>query len=160
MPADDGRLTVRAGRRRLMPEGHWDWHVPTPFSQGWRVGRLVFVGGQLSLDEHGEVLGAGDIELQTRNVFDNVTRVLADAGAGWHDVVKLNTYYVFDGDRADARDYWARMTAVRMEFLPDPGPCGTAVRVDGLMYDGLLIEVEAIAIVDDDQPGYDGAGRR
>jgi enamine deaminase RidA (YjgF/YER057c/UK114 family) len=40
------------------------------------------------------------------------------------------------------------MTAVRMEFLPDPGPCGTGVRVDGLMYPDLLIEVEAIAVLD------------
>jgi enamine deaminase RidA (YjgF/YER057c/UK114 family) len=134
-------------RRRLMPAGHWDWHVPTPFSQGWRVGSMVFVGGQLSLDENGEVLGAGDIEVQTRNAFANVTRVLADAGATWDDVVKINTYYVFDGDGADAQAFWTKMTRVRMEFLPDPGPCGTGVRVEGLMYDGLLIEVEAIAIV-------------
>ncbi|MGH2968670.1 MAG: RidA family protein, partial [Solirubrobacteraceae bacterium] len=110
-----------AERRRLMPSGHWDWHIPTPFSQGWRVGSLVFVGGQLSLDEEGRVVGPGDIELQTHNVFRNVTRVLEDAGATWDDVVKLNTFYVFDGDPAGARDFWARMTAVRMLYLPDPG---------------------------------------
>jgi enamine deaminase RidA (YjgF/YER057c/UK114 family) len=138
-----------ASRRRLMPAGHWDWHVPTPFSQGWRVGPLVFVGGQLSLDEHGSVIGKGDIEVQTRNVFENITKVLDDAGATWHDVVKLNTYYVFDGDPADAQAFWTKMTNVRMEYLPDPGPCGTGVRVDGLMYDGLLIEVEAIAVIAD-----------
>jgi 2-iminobutanoate/2-iminopropanoate deaminase len=151
-------VASRATRRRLMPEGHWDWHVPTPFSQGWRVGSQVFVGGQLALDERGEVLGAGDIELQTRIVFENVTKVLEAGGATWEDVVKLNTYYVFDGDRSEAQEFWRKMTAVRMEFLPDPGPCGTGVRVDGLMYDGLLIEVEAIAIVDDDEdrPGSPG----
>jgi enamine deaminase RidA (YjgF/YER057c/UK114 family) len=136
-------------RRRLMPPGHWDWHIPTPFSQGWRVGPLIFVGGQLSLDESGAVVGAGDIEVQTRNVFENIGRVLADAGADWSDVVKLNTYYVFEGDPADAQEYWSRMTEVRMQFLADPGPCGTAVRVEGLMYNGLLIEVEAIAVVSD-----------
>jgi 2-iminobutanoate/2-iminopropanoate deaminase len=137
------------GRQRLMPVGHWDWHIPTPFSQGWRVGPLIFVGGQLSLDERGAVVAAGDVEVQTRNVFENIGRVLTDAGATWSDVVKLNTYYVFHGDPADAQEYWSKMTAVRMEYLPDPGPCGTAVRVDGLMYDGLLIEVEAIAVVTD-----------
>lgn len=148
--APHGRAT--RGRRRLMPAGHWDWHMPTPFSQGWRVGPLVFVGGQLSADEQGNVIGLGDIETQTRNVFQNVTRVLAEAGATWEDVVKINTYYVYDGDRAAAQDYWTKMTAVRMEFLPDPGPCGTAVRVDGLMYDGFLIEVEVVAwLGDDDQ---------
>jgi len=133
-----------------MPEGHWDWHMPTPFSQGWRVGPLVFVGGQLSADEEGNVIGVGDIETQTRNVFENVTRVLEEAGASWEHVVKLNTYYVYDGPPEDAQEYWAKMTAVRMEYLPDPGPAGTGVRVDGLMYPEFLIEVEAIAVIDDD----------
>jgi 2-iminobutanoate/2-iminopropanoate deaminase len=131
-----------------MPDQHWDWHVPTPFSQGWRVGPLVFVGGQLALDDDGAVIGPGDIELQTQIVFENVTKVLEEAGATWEDVVKLNTYYVFDGDPAAAQEFWTKMTAVRMQYLPDPGPCGTGVRVAGLMYDGLLIEVEAIAVVD------------
>lgn len=144
------RVAARAPRRRLMPEGHWDWHVPTPFSQGWRVGSLVFIGGQLSLDERGAVVGHGDIELQTKIVFENVSKVLQEAGATWQDVVKLNTYYVFDGDPAEAQDFWTKMTNVRMQYLPDPGPCGTGVRVAGLMYDGLLIEVEAIAVVGDD----------
>ncbi|MCW3007191.1 MAG: hypothetical protein JWP17_1817 [Solirubrobacterales bacterium] len=152
MAQENGHAAVAPrSRRRIMPAGHWDWHVPTPFSQGWRVGPMVFVGGQLSLDSSGAVIGEGDIELQTRNVFENVTTVLRDAGATWEDVVKLNTYYVFDGDPAQAQEYWTKMTNVRMEFLPDPGPCGTGVRVDGLMYDGLLIEVEAIAMIDEDR---------
>jgi 2-iminobutanoate/2-iminopropanoate deaminase len=148
------QLGRESGRQRLMPSGHWDWHIGTPFSQGWRVGSLVFVGGQLSLDEAGAVVGAGDIEVQTRNVFNHVTRVLEDAGATWSDVVKLNTYYVFDGPPAGAQDYWSKMTAVRLEYLPDPGPSGTAVRVEGLMYDGLLIEVEAIAILSDGDASF------
>jgi enamine deaminase RidA (YjgF/YER057c/UK114 family) len=37
------------------------------------------------------------------------------------------------------------MTRIRLEFLADPGPAATAVRVAGLVYDGLLIEAEAIA---------------
>jgi enamine deaminase RidA (YjgF/YER057c/UK114 family) len=41
-----------------------------------------------------------------------------------------------------APDRW-----VRLDYLPTPGPAGTAVRVAGLMYDGFLIEVEAIAVV-------------
>jgi len=150
-PENGHGITSRASRRRLMPAGHWDWHVPTPFSQGWRVGPLVFVGGQLALDEQGRVLAEGDIEAQTRIVFENVTKVLEEAGATWEDVVKLNTYYVFDGDASEAQEFWRKMTDVRMEFLPDPGPCGTGVRVDGLMYDGLLIEVEAIAVIDEDR---------
>src|SRR5690606_16373895 len=74
---------MRDGWQRLTPPGHWDWHVPTPFSQGWRAGNLVFTGGQLSADADGNVIGRGDIAVQTRNVFESLTRVLAEAGATW-----------------------------------------------------------------------------
>ena len=134
-------------RKRIMPKGSWDWHVPTPFSQGWQVGNLVFVGGQLSADERGNVVGEGDIELQTRNVFDHVSRVLEGGGATWRDVVKLNTYYVCDATGPAVQEFWEKMTRVRLEYLPDPGPVGTAIRVPGLMYDGFLIEVDAIAVI-------------
>lgn len=147
MTAADTTAAPALERRRLMPAGHWDWHVPTPFSQGWRVGNLLFVGGQLSADERGNVVGVGDIEVQTRNVFENVTRVLEEGGATWRDVVKLNTYYVCDETGPAVQQFWEKMTRVRLQYLPDPGPVGTAVRVQGLMYDGFLIEVEAIAVV-------------
>lgn len=131
--------------RRIMPAGHWDWSIPTPLSQGWQCGPLIFVGGQISADENGVTIGAGDIELQTRNVFENIKKVLAEVGADMSHVVKFNTYYVFEGEGDAIREYWERMTAVRLEYLPDPGPVGTAVRVTGLAYPDLLIEIEAIA---------------
>jgi len=136
-------------KQRIMPEDHqWDWSMPVSFSQGWKVGNFVFVGGQVSADRHGNAVGVGDIEIQTRNTFENIGRVLRDAGAKWTDLVKLNTYYVFDGAPEHLIGYWEKMTRVRMEFLPTPGPAGTAVRVAGLAYPDLLIEVEAIAIID------------
>ncbi|MFT3865040.1 MAG: Rid family hydrolase [Solirubrobacterales bacterium] len=145
MSADRGEIDLR--RARIQPAGHWDWHVPTPFSQGWRVGPLLFTGGQLSADADGEVIGRGDIALQTANVFDALSRVLEEGGATWRDVVKMNTYYVFDGRPEQVQPFWEAMTEVRLRYLPDPGPAATAVRVAGLMYDGFLIEVEAIAVV-------------
>jgi 2-iminobutanoate/2-iminopropanoate deaminase len=136
-------------KQRLMPENHWDWHTAVPLSQGWRAGDFVFVGGQVSADERGNPIGAGDIEVQTRNVYANIEKVLREAGAAWSDVVKLNTYYVC-GPRENPKALWERMTKVRLEFLPNPGPAATAVRVAGLMYSELLIEAEAIAYL----PGH------
>jgi 2-iminobutanoate/2-iminopropanoate deaminase len=132
---------------RIMPENHWDWSIPVPFSQGWQCGPIVFVGGQISADEHGKTIGAGDIETQTRNVFQNIEKVLAEVGADMSHLVKFNTYYVFDGEGDELREYWERMTKVRLEFFGDTGPVGTAVRVAGLAYPDLLIEVEGIAYV-------------
>ena len=50
-------------RQRLMPRHHWGWRGEqwSTISQGWRAGNLVFVGGQVALDEHGEIIGPGDI---------------------------------------------------------------------------------------------------
>jgi enamine deaminase RidA (YjgF/YER057c/UK114 family) len=130
-----------------MPAGHWDWSIPVPFSQGWRCGPFVFVGGQISSDDKGRTLGAGDIEVQTRNVFEHIRTVLREAGAEMRHVVKFNTFYVFEGEGDDIREYWEAMTRVRLEFFEEPGPVGTAVRCVGLAYPDLLIEVEAIAYV-------------
>src|SRR5262245_17062622 len=133
--------------QRLMPKNHWDWSIPVPFSQGWKCGDFIFVGGQISSDQTGKTIGIGDIETQTRNVFENIRKVLNEAGADMRDVVKFNTYYTFEGEGEEIREFWEKMTAVRLEFFEEPGPVGTAVRVAGFAYPGLLIEVEAIAYV-------------
>ncbi len=134
-------------KTRLMPKDHWDWSIPTPFSQGWKAGNLIFVGGQVSADSKGRTVSPGDIAAQTRNTFENIRRVLQEAGVDMSDIVKLNTYYQFEGEGVEITDFWEQMTKVRLEYLPDPGPSGTAVRVNGFAYEGLLIEVEAIAVV-------------
>ena len=137
-------------KQRLMPKDHWDWSMPVPFSQGWRTGNIVFVGGQISADQKGRTIGVGDIETQTREVFQNIRKVLREAGADMKDVVKINTFYVFDGEGEELTKFWEKMTKVRMEFFEEPGPCGTGVRVAGLAYPDLLIEAEAVAVLSDD----------
>lgn len=136
-------------KQRIMPSGHWDWSMPVPFSQGWAVKdcKLIFVGGQISADEHGRTIGVDDIATQTRNVFESIRSVLNEAGADMSDIVKFNTFYVFNGPDEELTEYWEELTKVRLEFLKEPGPCGTAVRVVGLAYPDLLIEVEAMAVV-------------
>ena len=65
-------------KTRLMPAGHWDWPIPVSFSQGWRVGDLLFVGGQVSQTEDAQVVAPGDIEVQTRNTFEFLRKVLIE----------------------------------------------------------------------------------
>ena len=132
-------------KTRLMPADHWDWSIPVSFSQGWRVGDLVFVGGQISLAPDGRVVGPGDIETQTRTTFEFIRRVLREGGADDRDLVKLNTWYDFEGEGAALRDYWERMTRVELERLRSPGPVDTPVRIAGLASDAILIEIDASA---------------
>lgn len=126
--------------------------LPASRSQGWRVDdakNVIFVGGQISGDSTGNVVAPGDIEAQTRNVFDCIGLVLRDAAASWADVVRMDAFYVFDGTDDELPGYWKKISGVCDEFLRQPGPVWTAVRVPGLAYPGLLIEIDAIAVVAD-----------
>jgi len=106
------------------------------------VDNVVFCGGQISADAKGRTVAPGDIERQTQNVFEAINTVLAEGGADMSDVVKLNTYYHYDGEGRAVTDYWERMTKVRKRYFPPQGPSATAVRVKCYAYEDLLIEVE------------------
>jgi enamine deaminase RidA (YjgF/YER057c/UK114 family) len=68
----------------------------------------------------------------------------------------MNTYYCFEGTGDEVQQYWEKMTRIRLQYLPDPGPVGTAVRVAGLMYDGFLIEVDVMAVLPEPVVGPGG----
>jgi enamine deaminase RidA (YjgF/YER057c/UK114 family) len=104
-------------------------------------GRVVAVSGQVALNDRGGVVGIGDPAAQARQVFENLRRCLAAAGAGLGDVIKL-TYFL-----TDVADLPA-VRAVRDELLgPDRLPASTAVQVVALVSPDLLLEVEALALV-------------
>lgn len=106
-------------------------------------GKTIFISGQVALDEKGELVGRGDLRAQTRKVFENLKLSLSAAGAGFDDVVKL-TYYIV-GYRPEQL---APIREVRSEYLSKTHPpASTLVGVEALFQDGVLIEVEAIAIV-------------
>ncbi|MEU2054330.1 RidA family protein [Streptomyces bungoensis] len=105
------------------------------------TGRLVAVSGQLALDEHGTLVGAGDPAAQARQVFENLRRCLAAAGAGFEDVVKL-TYFVTDVA------YLPAVRAARAAHIPDDRlPAASAVQVAALVAPEFLVEIEALAVV-------------
>src|SRR5436853_6657306 len=56
--------------------------------------RTIYTAGQVSIDEHGALVGAGDLAAQTAQVMRNVGLALAAAGATYADVVKITTYVV------------------------------------------------------------------
>lgn len=101
--------------------------------------RLIHTSGQVAIDADGKV--PDGLEAQTRLVFQNLEAVLASAGAGWGDVVKL-TYFVTEVDELPV------VRRVRDEFVDvTRPPASSLVRVAGLFRPGLLIEVEAVAAV-------------
>ena len=124
----------------------WAWRDICPFSHALEVGNQVFISGQPPLDASGNVVSPNDIAGQTRCVFENMIRVLESRGLSLNNLIRLNTYYVFDGEDDKATEYWEEMTRIRLEYFPDPGPAATAVRIKGMPYVGQLIQIEGIAV--------------
>jgi enamine deaminase RidA (YjgF/YER057c/UK114 family) len=125
------------------PEGHWDWPIKLPYKHGVKAGNMIFVGGQVALDERGNVLHPGDIVKQTEIAMDNIGRVLAEFGAGFDDVVKVNIFYVGTGTKED----WEVAARVRARYFKEPGPAATGIPVPTLAYEGMMTEIEVIAMV-------------
>ena len=121
--------------------------LPTPLTYTQVVvatgARLVFVAGQEPEDEHGNLVGAGDLAVQTRQVFANVGRALAAAGARPEQVTKLSIFVV--GYR---RDYLPVIEEARVALFGDHKPADTLIGVQTLSRPEYLIEVEAIAVTD------------
>ncbi len=104
-------------------------------------GRFVAISGQVALDEDGGLVGEGDAEAQARQVFENLRRCLAAAGATFEDVVKLTCFVT---DLADL----PALRAARAEHIPDDRlPAASAVQVAGLVRPEFLMEVEAFAVL-------------
>jgi 2-iminobutanoate/2-iminopropanoate deaminase len=119
------------------------WDENMPLSQVVRVGDTLYLAGQVSLDEAGKVVGVNDLEEQSRQVFRNMQRVLAAAGAKLTDVVRLTTYFSMSLTLDATNRYWK----VRREFFGNHKPASTGLQVAGLLYPSLLLEVDAIAVI-------------
>jgi reactive intermediate/imine deaminase len=104
------------------------------------AGRIIYISGQVPLDTAGELVGEGDFEAQTRQVFENLSAALDAAGASWSDVVKLSYFLRDVGQIATVR-------SIRNEYVDtEHPPASTLVEVSGLFRDDVLIEIEAVAV--------------
>jgi enamine deaminase RidA (YjgF/YER057c/UK114 family) len=122
--------------------------LPTPASYTQVVAatgsRLVFVAGQVADDAQGNLVGPGDLAAQARQVFANVGRALAAGGAGPEQVTKITIYVVHYRP-----EYMPDISEARMAVFGDHKPADTVVGVEALAEPEYLIEIEAIAVVDE-----------
>jgi enamine deaminase RidA (YjgF/YER057c/UK114 family) len=102
--------------------------------------KLVFISGQLARDKNGDIVGAGDMRAQIRQVGENLRNALEAAGATLGDLVKTTTF-VTDIDE------FFRHVDVRHDFLGVSLPASTTVEVRRLSHPNLLVEIEAIALL-------------
>jgi enamine deaminase RidA (YjgF/YER057c/UK114 family) len=121
---------------------------PTGYSHVAKVnkGTLVYIAGQVSADASGKLVGEGNFEAQVEQVFKNLKLALEAAGATMADIVKLNTYLVAEVSQDDL----PKMRAIRDRYLnKEQPPASTLVVVSRLARPGWLVEIEAVAAVDD-----------
>jgi len=110
------------------------------YADAVRAGDLLFVSGTVPVDGEGRLVGGDDVVAQARAVFENMRRVLAVAGAGPADVVKVTVFLTDVDDRP-------KINPVRQEFFGDTRPASTLVEVSRLAIPGAKIEVEAVAVL-------------
>ena len=119
-----------------------DPYEPFRLVQGYRVGDLVFISGQASIDEHARLVGAGDFDAQAEQTFRNLKRVLEAGGSSLENVVKVT---IFLKDMAN----FPKIVELRGTWFTPPYPADTIVEVSSLAFPELEIEIEAIAVADD-----------
>lgn len=101
-------------------------------------GQIVHLKGQVSLDQHGQVVGARDMHAQVRQVLENISTVLASMGGRMGDVVSL-VHYATDIDQ------FMGAGSIRKEFFAAPYPITTTIQVQRLYHPDLMIEITALA---------------
>lgn len=107
-----------------------------PYSQGMKVGDLIFFSGQIPLDPKTGEMPAG-IEAQTKQSLENVKGLLESQGLSFADVVKTTVYL-------DNMDDFGTMNDIYATYFVEPYPARSAVEVAKLPK-GALVEVEVIA---------------
>src|SRR4051812_22930456 len=127
---------VQTGKVRE-PMGH--------FSQAIAIeakGKLVFISGMTARRPEGSIAGVGDIEVQTRQVCENIKSAVEAAGGTMDDICRVDVY-------VRNMEHFDKIHKVRQEYFKPPLPASTMVEVTKMVSPDYLIEINALAVVQD-----------
>jgi enamine deaminase RidA (YjgF/YER057c/UK114 family) len=108
-----------------------------------KANEFLFIAGMLSGDAQGNVVGEGDFDAQTAQVFRNIEAALRSAGASWRHVVQFTTYLVHSQDIPKFMEF--RLREFPRMFPDGVYPPNTLLMVDRLVKEAFLVEVQTIA---------------
>jgi reactive intermediate/imine deaminase len=131
-----GRPTVRYVNPETLPRPNGYSHVVEVTS-----GRTLFISGQLPVNHAGDLVGAGDLRAQTRQVFENLHTAVRASGATLDHVVKITVFMTDVSGLAVFRE-------VRDSYFTRSAPASSVVKVAGLLRPEFMIEIEAVAVVE------------
>jgi enamine deaminase RidA (YjgF/YER057c/UK114 family) len=136
-----GAASANPGILFMNPDGLFR---PSTFSQIAivRGGTVVLISGQTARDEKANIVGAGDVKKQAEKVFENLRVAVEAAGGSMDDIARITTYVV--GLKTDDRIWIGEM--VKKHFLKPPAH--TLVGISALAVPELLIEIEAVAVLE------------
>ena len=112
-----------------------------PVSGAVKAGKTIYVSGMPAFDANGK-LAVGDFPAQAKQVMENLTRLLKEAGADWSRVVKTNVLLMRASDFADMNRIYGSY------FQEGKYPARTTVVVAGLPHPDFLLEIECEAILE------------
>ena len=118
------------------------WEEEYGYAQAVKVGDTIYLSGQVSHDDDGNVLGEGDMEVQMRAAYANVGKVLEQYGATMENVVD-EIVFVTDMDAA----FGARVKMKDEVFAGSPMLASTIVQIERLAFPQLMIEIRCVAKV-------------
>ncbi|HEY6553945.1 MAG TPA: RidA family protein [Vicinamibacteria bacterium] len=130
---------------RLNISGNSPWEPLIGYSRAVRVGSLVHVAGTTATGDDGQIVGKDDPYAQTVQIFRNVEKALAQAGATLKDVVRTRMYLT-------DMNTWEMVGRAHGEVFRDVRPVATMVEVSRLVDADMLVEIEVEAILQDEGP--------
>lgn len=119
-----------------------DTYAPFKLAQGHRVGDLLYISGQTALNDEGQLIGLNNFDEQAEKAFQNLDKVLQAGGSSLKNVVKV-TILLRDMGNFD------KIVALRGKYFVEPYPADTIFEVSSLFSPDALIEIEAVAVVDE-----------
>lgn len=106
--------------------------------------KMVWVSGQVAFDEKGDIIGKGDIGVQTEQCIKKIANALEKMGGTLDDVVKV-TVFVKEMDRLE------EIHKIRLKYFKEPYPASTLVQITDFVSPDILIEIEATAVIKNNQ---------
>ena len=128
-------------RRRISSGTEWEARVG--YSRAIRAGSQIHVSGTTATDDDGDIVGEGDPYEQTRQALSNVEDALIAADASLEDVVRTRMFVTDIDD-------WEAIGEAHGEYFGEIRPATSMLEVSRLISPELLVEIEAVAVVDDD----------